>query len=181
MRLLLLILVICGVKSGCCHLSATRLAWRFLHSAHKPAFHGNVVACLACRQRHFCPAGHFSVAVRAWMRSPCPGADALPTPHPVGLAPVLPRPVQVPAAAMVMVAGTVLHPSHQLMQHRGLYYCSLCGYVAGHRALKLVQPCTGGNCHSRRVVARILRDRLPPGTPCWPEVGSRARQVQLVL
>ena len=160
-------------------LATAPLAFEIARSSHCPAFYGQVVRCVNCLQMRHCLGGTMTVNVRAWLQSACPGPEH-PTP-PLGLIACGRRPTRVPQLATVLVGGAALHPSHSLMHFRGLYYCKRCGYVAAHRALKLVHPCTWGTAFSRRVVSLILRGALPAGTPCWPEVESREKQVTLVL
>ena len=79
------------------------------------------------------------------------------------------------------VCGTVLHPTHPIRWHRGLAFCATCGYVAGHRARRLVDPCPGlPSPQGMQNMNRLIRGVLPHGTPSWPiDRPSGGRSIQL--
>ena len=69
--------------------------------------------------------------LKAWMGTPCFG----PTTRTLG-ADAYVRPRTLVAYRITWVSGVVLHASHQLYAFKGLVFCNVCGFVAGHSVQK---------------------------------------------
>ena len=67
---------------------------------------------------------------------------------------------------MLHVGNQCVHYSHTLAVHRGLVYCSKCGYKGGaNQVRKLTKPCAPSGVRNLKAV----RDgKLPPGLEEWP-------------
>ena len=76
----------------------------------------------------------------AWLSAPCPG-----------------RP-------------TVFDPTHDLQQHRGLWFCRDCGAWATTKAINLGDICPReAGKDGQEVLRRIQADKLPKGVSAWPD------------
>ena len=67
-----------------------------------------------------------------------------------------------------------LHGSHRLQVHRGLTFCTECGYSAVKKAVNVKAPCRTRvfrNSQGKQNLVRIASDRLPAGVKAWPEKG----------
>ena len=96
-----------------------------------------------------------------WMSSPCPGL--------VGLRPLVSKGHQRVFQGQVQISGTLVHASHSLVAFRGFFICTSCGYSAGTKVVKLVEPCLGQMDPSRRSLLRkVEKGDLPYGRKKWP-------------
>ena len=75
----------------------------------------------------------------------------------------------------VRVGHQMLHESHRLRFHRGVYWCTTCGQIAQHaagkksRAIGLVNECPGHLTRAGRdVLARTEKRLSPKASADWP-------------
>ena len=114
------------VKLNNCYTNAV------LASQHVPLLApGGTVSCLLCLQGHD---GTYAQR-RSWLCTRCPmaGQSIMRTAGP--------QPAPVTKGRQIYVAGMKVHSSHTLFVFKQLYFCNLCGYVAGHRVGKLKDAC----------------------------------------
>jgi hypothetical protein len=101
-----------------------------------------------------------------WLQAPC----APPPPQAQGH-----RPTRPDQQAQRRLAGSVqAHPSHDLQEYRGLFFCERCGAYGSERVRRLAKPCqapadSGPKAHWRYAVLRIKRGQLPSGMAAWPD------------
>ena len=119
-------------------------------------------------------------AVKLWLGSPCPGRDTNPQkcnqPD---------RPTKV-CPKNLWIAGNLLHHSHDLALYKGLAFCNTCGFIAGHKARKLRQPCGQGlsevpNQAGRDNLKKLRAGHLPNHTPAWPSEREQPTSQPLLL
>ena len=143
---------------------AANYAYRFsravLESRHTPWVSRTGVSCGACGEF---VAGHLRVPrVQEWLATSCSPLA------PLGA--VVPTRVWPVAGEALYACGKVLHGSHVLVFFRGLYACTVCGGVAGHRVKSLAEPCRGYlTASAKRSIGRLQAGLLPYGTPAWPD------------
>ena len=138
------------------------MSYYLVRSHHLPIFVGNSASCAVC----YTGAVGTSL-VKLWLGTPCglsPLIDSRASRH---------KPQRLSTRREVWVGGALLHPSHTLFSLRGLVYCSVCGFVAGHKARKLREICGAGlaTCptpRGRDNLQRLLGGLLPRSTPVWP-------------
>ena len=76
----------------------------------------------------------------------------------------------------------MLHASHPLLFHRGLYICTKCGYRAGKRVRKLAAPCLGlTDADRQRSLDAVLGGTLPRDLTMWPDERVVPEDVSLDL
>ena len=86
-------------------------------------------------------------------------------------APNLPDgPRVAPRGSQIIVNGRVLHPTHNLAWHRGIYFCWRCGY---HGTLKrvglLTVRCQGYQTPSQALkLGKLKAGRCPLNSGVWP-------------
>ena len=124
--------------------------------------------------------------IKQWMRTPCQGDD-----YSSVLSQSRGEVVRVPRRLRIWVADRLLHDSHELRVFRHLFFCQACGKVAGLRVMQLGSECLplvaadfSGRYvpHGVRNLRRLGQQRLPQGTPCWPDqvpVSLRGHQILL--
>ena len=109
------------------------LSFYAVRSHHLLIFVGNSASCALCYT------GAVGLPhVKLWLGSQCglsPFIDSRASKH---------KPQRLSTLREEWVGGTLLHPSHTLFSLRGLVYCSVCGFVAGHKARKLREICGAG-------------------------------------
>ena len=79
------------------------------------------------------------------------------------------KPARVPGGVTVKVGTKVVHPTHALVVHKGLYYCNSCGYFGHAKLQHLGKACVG--LSASNAVQRVLslkRGVLPRGLQAWP-------------
>ena len=145
--------------------------WFALRSSH--ALHrslGSRVSCLVCHTG----ASGATQDVFKWMLSPCSGP-------PVSLIAAC---QPVPSDREIWLGGVLVHPSHRLIMHKGLYACELCG-ATGSSKIRLLR----GLCPQQLIASgprdlqRIRAGVLPWGRDAWPtsphSVRERGRRIVL--
>ena len=87
----------------------------------------------------------------------------------------LDHPWVLPRGNQIMHLGSQLHESHHLVFHRGVVYCSLCGYIASSKVGKLKLSC---DLKPANATQEGRLNRMKQGVwPCkgdWP-VGPEAQ------
>ena len=147
-----------------------------VRSQHTVIFTSSRASCALC---NLGAQGHR--AVKLWLGTPCPGRD---TDSNSFCQPE--RPTRV-CPRNLWIAGNLLHYSHALYLYKGLAYCNVCGFIAGHKARKLRLPCGQDlsevpNQAGRDNLKRIRAGLLPNHTPAWPSERSvPERQPHLLL
>ena len=91
-------------------------------------------------------------------------------------------PLHLPLGVKVMVGGTIVHPSHELMRYRGLLVCKACGFRASVLPTGLAKACLRhptrwGNSNLRAIAS----GRLPNQLAYWPDIDGRTPRGFLVL
>ena len=152
------------------------LSWYLLRSAHDPLVWPGTALCARCLSQ--CTR-YTEVILKAWLLTPCNGP---PSDLPAGSTAWVPKHGgRLSQCMQVWVAGKQLHPTHELAVYRGLYVCLKCGFIAGHRAAKLVLPCAPATRSGRQNLSRLSQGRIPHGTPGWPEDASREHRAWIAL
>ena len=77
--------------------------------------------------------------------------------------------IHVPTCMEVWVHGRQVDRSHNLMLHRGLFVCTICGAMGSAKLRLLTRPCPGHLIASgKKVISSVRQGRLPWGVLRWP-------------
>ena len=131
-----------------------------ISSQHTFTVVGPCMFCSACQK----VAPSDSVGLRAFLLSACTPERSLAFAFFSGRT----RPARIPVGRSIRVGWQTIHPEHDLMVYKGLYFCRTCGYYALKRALRLVEPCTSRGRHAKLRALSLLQGNLPPGVASWP-------------
>ena len=142
-----------------------------LSTRHKFTCIGPVLHCYVCNQR-----SPWQPHLRKqWLATECrPDAQLQKTIQCGSL-----RPTPLPPHAKVRVGRVELHASHRIEVYQGLYFCSLCGYVASSKAQHLAVQCTRSSINARRRVALLRAGKLPSNMVSWPNARP-SRELSLI-
>ena len=150
-----------------------QLSWFVLMSSHSVVLHSCGATCSVCLQGI---RSSVSSDLRHWLLSRCPGTPFDPSQidgHGTSR--------YLPDGMSVWIACRRIHSSHCLRVFRGLFYCVICGRMAGTRLYRLVSPCPGKSTYSgRRSQSALSHGNLPWGLRTWPSQRT-AKGMRLLL
>ena len=160
-----------------CRIHINTILGQSHHDIHRV---DNRISCLKCSNSF----GIHDAGLKSWAQCPCPGrretAAPAPIPQVTGASSSSGPPINRPARysidnGSVHVGNHNIHFSHKLYIHRGLRYCSRCGYYAtDSQARGLVRKCVPPKVNGRYILKCIASDKLPRALKerGWPDGSS---------